>query len=161
MEDNMDANRFDDWVRWVGAVRSRRTIARLLGSGALLVPLTVWQLSGAQAKKNHHHKGKKKRHNKPPASPPPPTTQAPYCAGAGNACIADNPLRRFCSQPGTTPICDCYNRADIAEPFCGTPLSPLKDVSKCADCAGGEVCVVAGFACSAPFSCVRPCPNPI
>jgi hypothetical protein len=62
MEDgSMDGNRFDDWTRRLDAVRSRRTITRLLGSGALAAPLAAWGLGNAEAKNNDKNEPNKKR----------------------------------------------------------------------------------------------------
>ena len=49
-EEAWTANAFDDLARWLDAVRSRRTIARLLGAGRSLAPLAAWGLGEAEAK---------------------------------------------------------------------------------------------------------------
>jgi hypothetical protein len=59
MEDgSMDGKQFDDLARWLAAVRSRRTITRLLGAGALVAPLAAWGWSDAEAKKDTPKKRK-------------------------------------------------------------------------------------------------------
>jgi hypothetical protein len=147
----MDETRFDDLARWLDAVRSRRTIARLLGGGVLVAPLAAWGLGEAEAKKKKQKKKpvclcsttscqSKKVKNRAKV-----IQQNAPCAYAGG-CTSLNP----CAATTTPrPPCTSYTQ-------CGT--APTAGHLACLNgsCHGGNSCTTGGTPCVHPLTCMLP-----
>jgi hypothetical protein len=171
----MDGTQFDDLTRRLDAVRSRRTIARLLGGGALVGSLAAWGLGEAEAKKKKQKKKpvctctatgctsqKVKNRSKV-------INQNPRCNYAGgcttNPCAATVPP----SPPGPPPcqnstqctggqVCTsgaCVNCTSYTQ--CGTlPTAGHKACFAEGRCRGGENCTPGGTPCTHPLTCLLP-----
>jgi hypothetical protein len=158
----VDGERFDDLVRWLETGRSRRTLTRLLGSGALVAPLIALTLGESAGK----GKGKKKPRKKPVClcSASGCTGQkvkkrskfisqnAP-CAYAGacttNPCAAGAPPR----PPGAPPPPGCTPEppeTTCAGALCGTARNNNCGQAVACGCPSGQTCLLNG-------TCVRTC----
>jgi hypothetical protein len=141
----MDALTIDRLAQAVGEGSRRAALRTALGGMAWLA-----EPSGSHAKK------RKKKCPACPICPPPSQTPLPFCA-AKNDC-AQTELRN-CHQPGSSPECRCYIRADTSEFFCAKV--PFTTGFSCTGCAAGTVCVVLGGFCTHDFGCMEPCPHPL
>jgi hypothetical protein len=147
----MDGTQFDDLTRRLDAVRSRRTIARLLGGGALVGPLAAWGLGEAEAKKKQKKKQvcvcsatgcqSKKVKNRSKV-----IQQNAPCAYAGG-CTSLNP----CAGTTTTPRPGCTSYTE-----CGT--APTAGHLACLNgqCHGANSCTSGGTPCVHPLTCILP-----
>jgi hypothetical protein len=103
---------FDNVARWVNGVQSRRTVARLLGGGAL-----VASVAGLSLLADEEAAGKKRK--------------KPVCLCTGTGCT-DKKVKNRAKVIKKNPRCN-YAGACTTNPCAGVCTSS-------ADCTGGQVC---------------------
>jgi hypothetical protein len=161
----MDGDRFDDWTRGLTAVRSRRTLTRILGGGALLASLVAVGLGEAAAKGKG--KGKKKPRKKPVClcsaagctsqkvkKPSKLIQQDPRCNYAGRC--TTNPCAAGALPPGSPPPgCSPQPDATTCAGLCGERLNNCNQPVAC-PCPSGLTCLPNGTCarlCTAEAEC--------
>jgi hypothetical protein len=140
----MNANRFDNLLRALTDVSSRRTVTRYLAgitvAGTLGSRLGLAEVDAKGRKKKKRRRRKKRRKE-----------NQPFCAGK-NYCTDDSG-DALCDATGT---CLCMVNAESGKSFCGIGQ---RTVTSCAECSAVETCYDQS-ACAAPVGCALPCSDP-
>jgi hypothetical protein len=172
----VDGERFDDLVRWLETGRSRRTLTRLLGSGALVAPLIALTLGDTSGKGKGKGKGKKKK----PCAPCKKRKQG-KCKGkqpvgtlcAGGTCDGNGSCRSPSGTvvpppppgsspppPGCTPE---PPETTCAGALCGTARNNNCGQAVACGCPSGQTCLLNGTCvrtCTTTAQCVDCAPSP-
>jgi hypothetical protein len=143
----MDADRFEDLLRALSAMSSRRGVVQALAGLGLVGPLgLLLENDDAHAgKKRRRRRRRRRKHKKPSQS---------FCAEK-NSCDVE----AQCQSSGGGDFCFCFVTALNGTPFCGLAGVP---VDNCAECGGATCINVSGPLCGGgpAVACSLPCPNP-